>query len=192
MAAIVGAGVSEAATVRWDNTGTPGLGDNLDELSSSTTVSVPEISGLQITILSISGEGEGSKLNATGESFGINSGVSGDNTYRFESAFHESVTFSFNKEVTITQLDLTHFDAAESFSFGGQNINFVDLTDDSTDIYDFSTPLVIAANTSITMSASSGEIGIEAMNITAVPEPSSVSLVGLGVLAFAGVRKRRR
>jgi hypothetical protein len=65
-------------------------------------VSVPEISGLQITLHAITGTSgsQTTRLNATSDSFGINSGLTGDDTEitdRFESAFNESATFSFNR-----------------------------------------------------------------------------------------------
>jgi len=194
--ATLGVTLSQAAIVRWDNVGTSGLGNNLDEVSVVlTTVAVPEISGLQITVHTITGTSgsDVTKLNATQNSFGINSGLTGDAseiTDRFESSFGESVTLSFNRAVSITQLDLVHFDSGEAFDFAGVSISYAGLTSSVTDVYDFSTPLLLGANQQFTMSATSGSIGIEAMNITAVPEPSSFALLGLGVLSFTGFRRR--
>lgn len=180
-----------AASVRLDNTGSPGLGDNLDELIiAPSTVAVPEIFGLQMTIHTIAGGGAGSDLNATTTAFGINSEGSVDHADRFDSTFSESATFSFNKSVSIKQVDFTHFDAGESFQFGASTVVFSDLTDGTTDIMDFSAPIILAAHEQFTLSAISGSIGIEAMDITAVPEPSSVTLLGLaGVVVL--FRRRR-
>jgi len=149
-------------------------------------VDVPEIAGLQMMIHAITGDGvlgsSGTRLNATSTSFGVNSGASGvDKADRFDSAFSESVTFSFSQSVSISQLDFVGFDVGEQFSFGGQNITFSDLSNGSTDVITFSSPLVFAAGEQITISASSGTIGIEAMTMTAVPEPSTLAL-----FAFSG------
>jgi hypothetical protein len=193
----LGLASSQAATVRWDNVGTT-LGDNLDEVSATpTTVSVPEISGLQITLHAITGTSgsQTTRLNATSDSFGINSGLTSDDTEitdRFESAFNESATFSFNQAVVISQLDLVHFDSGEEFNFAGNTIQFTDLTNTTTDLYDFSTPLSLSAGQQFTMSTSSGSIGFEAMDVVAVPEPSSLALLGLGVLSLGVFRRRLR
>ena len=172
-----------AASVRLDNTGSPGLGDHLDEMiATPTTVDVPEILGLQMTIHAVVGSGAGTDLNTTSTAFGINSGDAGDVTDRFDSLFSESVTFSFNKDVSISQLDFTSFESGESFQFGSETITYSDLTNATTDIFDFSSPLLLAAHEQFTLSATSGSIGIEAMDVVAVPEPSVAVMLG-----FAGV-----
>ena len=182
--------VSFGALVRLDNTGAPGLGDNLDGVAvgdAPMTVSVPEILGLTITIHSLGPDG---LLNATGTSLGIN-GASDTDTDAFESAFGQFATFSFNQAVSITQLDFTSFDnTGEVFNFGGVVINNGDLSNGTTDVYDFVVPFEITANTQFTIQATSGTIGIEAMTLTAVPESSSIALLGLGGLATL-LRRRR-
>lgn len=151
------------------------------------TVSVPEILGLTITIHSLGPDG---LLNATGTSLGIN-GASDTDTDAFESAFGQFATFSFNQAVSITQLDFTSFDnTGEVFDFGGVVINNGDLSNGTTDVYDFVVPFEITANTQFTIQATSGTIGIEAMTLTAVPESSSIALLGLGGLATL-LRRRR-
>jgi len=165
----MGAALSQAATIRLDNIGTS-TGDNLDELSGPTTgIVVAEVPGLFIAVHNIAGSGSGTDLNATSVSLGINSGDSGDDTDGFDASFGESVTFSFDKAVSLTQLDFAGFESGEVFAVGLDSINFSDLTNGTTDIYDFSAPLIIAANTQITIGASSGVIGIEGMTLTVVP-----------------------
>ena len=184
--------ISSGALVRLDNTGSPGLGDNLDEIQfadTPQTVVVPEIPGLSITVHSIGPDGD---LNSTATSLGINAAGT-DDTDAFDSILGDVATFSFNQAVSITQLDFTTFTAGEVFDFAGAIINNGDLSNGTTDVYDFTVPLDIAANTQFSIQATSGTIGIEAMTLTAVaavPEPSSIALLGLGGLATL-LRRRR-
>jgi len=182
--------ISSAAIVRLDNTGSPGLGDNLHGIAvgdTPTTVAVPEILGLTITIHSLGPDGS---LNATATSLGIN-GATDTDTDAFESAFGQFATFSFSQTVSISQLDFTNFEnTGEVFNFGGVAIIYDDLSNATTDVYDFGVPLEISANTQFTIQATSGRIGIEAMTLATVPEPSSIALLGLGGLATL-LRRRR-
>jgi|TARA_B110000879_G_scaffold51302_1_gene72775 hypothetical protein len=178
----IGVAASQAAVVRLDNVGSS-TGANLDGISTATlSISVPEISGLFTSVHNVTGGG-GASLNSTATSLGINSDVDTD-TDAFEATFSQSATFSFSQSVSITQLDLTNFTSGEVFQFGSTTINNEDLSNGTLDTYDFSTPLILAADEQFTMSATAGIIGIEALTLTVVPEPSSTALLGLGGLAL--------
>ncbi len=187
----------EAATIIFRNDANQ-LGLLLDELvpadigQPQATVNVPGISGLTITVVSISGTGGTPKLNALADSFGVDvSGVTGaaDDTDQFDAAIGEAVSFSFNRAVEITSLDLRGFEDTEVFSFGGQTITFANLDNQTTDVFTFSSPLAIAANTPFNISATTGVIGIESLQLNVIPEPSTALLGALGALAL--LRRRR-
>jgi hypothetical protein len=173
---------SQGATLLLTNTG--GLGAAIDEVSTGT-FAVPEIPGLSITIVSISSTGTGSgtlELNSSSASFGINSlGSTNDDASAFDAALSETVTFSFSKAVEISSIDFISFTTGEEFNFGGQTIIFAD---NVSTVFTFSTPLAIAANTSFSMQATSGTIGIESFDLTVVPEPSAALLGAVGFLAL--------
>lgn len=194
---------ASATIIRLDNTGggVNGLGVLLDELQTSdigtatATVNVPGFAGLTITLTGLATAVPSSApiLNSTGTSLGIN--ASGDsNTERFESEFSQSATFQFNQAVEVSQLDFTAFESGDKFSFFGTTISNGDLSNGTTDIFDFSTPLTIAANTNFSLSATAGTVGIEALDIalaTAVPEPSHLVLITmLGISVVVGRRRR--
>ena len=187
-----GAISGQAATVLLDNT-TGGLGELLDNLDAddigtpASTITVPGFTGLTIEFLSIAttAVGTGSDLNSTAASFGINSAGT-DDTDAFDADLSEIATFSFNQDVEITTIDFATFTVGEAFNFGGQSITF---SDNISTIYTFSTPLAIAANTSFSMQATTGTIGIESFEVTAVPEPSTALLGAIGALAL--LRRRR-
>ena len=184
-----GAVSSQAATVIMTNDA-GGLGASLDEKTTGT-FAVPEIAGLSITIVSISSTGTGSgtlDLNSGSVNFGINSlGTTDDDADAFDTALSEIATFSFNQDVEITTIDFTTFTVGEAFNFGGQSITF---SDNISTIYTFSTPLAIAANTSFSMQATTGTIGIESFEVTVVPEPSAALLGAIGALALLLLRRR--
>lgn len=180
----LGALSSQAALVRLDTAGST-TGDNLDGVSTvPTTVTVVEVAGLTLTVHAITGNGTGSELSATGESLGIDAGAEGDDRVAFDASFNEAVTFSFNQAVSISQLDFSDFDNGDVFEFGSTVITFADLTATNSDLYDYSSPLLLAANEQFTIRATSGTVGIETMDLTVVPEPSSTALLGLGGLAL--------
>lgn len=174
-----------AETIALDNTGTGALLDGIEE--APATIAVIELDDLQLTVTSISG----GELNVTSTSMGIN-GADDTDTDVFESAFDQSVSFSFNQTVSITQLDFTHFDEDEIFNFDGLSISYEALANKSTDTYEFTTPYTIAANTAFELSAKSGEIGIEGMSLTVVPEPSYTAalLITFGTALMLNSRRR--
>lgn len=189
----MGVATSQAVVIILDNGGTANLttGDNLDEISSPTSgIAVVESPGLLINIHAITGDGVGTDLNATTTSLGINAGAAGDDTDGFDALTNESVTISFSETVSITQLDFAGFETGEVFAVGANSIGFADLTSGTTDIYDFASPFILAANTQITFAVTSGAIGIEGMTLEVVPEPSSTALLGLGGLAL--ILRRRK
>lgn len=188
-------GSASADIVFLDNSGTGALLDEIaitDLGTAAATVAVTEIPGLNLTVVGINSDAPTTSpdVNVTGTSLGINAGGDAD-TDAFESAFGQSVTFQFDQDVEISQLDFTTFTAGETFVFGGVTINNGDLSNGTTDVYDFSTPLAIAANTPFTLEATAGTIGIEAFDVTvAVPEPSTLAILGIGCLA--GMTRRRK
>lgn len=184
--------------IRLDNTGTGALLDDIipaDIGTADATVSVIEIPGLDLTVTGLA-TGAGSSapiLNSTGTSLGINATDDAD-TDAFEAAFLQSVTFQFSQAVTISQLDFTNFESGEVFDFAGVSIENDDLSNGTTDVFDFTIPLAIAANTNFTLQTTTGTIGIEAFDVTvtAVPEPSSVIFLGLGCAFGVGIRWRKQ
>ncbi len=187
---------ASADLVRLDTAGTGLSLDNIDVGDIGTaaaTVNVIEIPGLTMTVtgLNTGGGPSGAVLNVTATSMGINAAGDGD-TDAFEAGFSQSATFRFNQSVTVSQLDFTTFSTGEVFDFAGTSIGFGDLTNTSTDIFDFTVPLSIAANTDFTLSSTAGTIGIEAFDISvaSVPEPSTFAMFGL--IGLAGLARRRK
>jgi len=184
--------VANAEIIWFDTSGDPSTGDLLDGIDTgSTTINIPEITGLQMTITALLGTDAGAELNSTGTSLGINSDNDSD-TDAFEAAFGQGFTFRFNQAVSITQLDFTTFSAGETVSFAGVSIGNDDLSNGTTDIYDFSTPLEISADTEITLLATSGTVGIEAMTASVIPEPATLAMFGIGGLMAMIVRRSIR
>jgi hypothetical protein len=175
-----------AEIITLDNSGTTGA--SLDETTETpTTISVSEIDSLLLTVNAISG----GPINVTATGMGIN-GAEDTDTDTFESAFNQSVSLSFNQTVSITQLDFTNFDTDEVFSFDGFSISYESLSNKTTDIYDFATPYIIAANTAFELAAQSGSIGIEGMTLTVVPEPSYTAALLITCGTALMLRGRRR
>ena len=184
--ALLAVPMMNADEIRLDNVGTS-TGDLLDEVKAANvpvTISVAEIVGLDLTVTAIAGSGSSTDLNVTASSLGVNAGDAGDNTERFDALFGESTTWEFDKAVKISQLDFTAFESGDVFVFGGTTINNVDLSSGTTDIYDFSTPLSIAANTGFTLQATTGSVGIEGITLTVVPEPTSFALFALSCIGL--------
>ena len=161
-------------------------GDSLDNIDvfPANNIDVAEDSGnLMLSIAGITGSTSTATtfLNSAGASFGIqstndfgteNTGFNGD----------ESITISFNEAVVLQSVALTGLNSpTDLLSFGTD----VDITQESAgddDIFDFAGGgLVLAANEQIVISSGGGSsnLGISSITISAVPEPSSIALLGL-------------
>ena len=172
--------------------GTVTTGDLIDDVAAAPfSVAVAEISGLQLTAWS---GGADQVVNTTSSSLGINTDAVSDDTDAFEAG--ELLYLSFSKQIRIDQIDFNVFDAGELFSVtvgGGPalDITYDALANKSSDVFDLS--LVVDADTQIALSAGAGSvIGLDGMDITVIPEPATVGLIGLGGLGLFMARKKNR
>ena len=189
---LIGANLhSQAAIVRLDST-SGGLGELIDDYTSPTPSSMIIVPGISPELnLTIIGFGPNGSINSTQTSLGINAAGGGDDSDAFDVG--EFLTLRFDQDVTVSQLDFTTFQSGEMFEFAGFSISNGDLSNGTTDVFDFATPLAIAANTEFTMRATSGTIGIEAFDVhmTAVPEPTSIGFLTAASVLVIGLRRKR-
>ncbi len=184
-------GTTNAAIISLTNTGAAGeLGDDLEGITSGGPFATG-IAGLGISVTSVEADGTGEVLNPNSSSLGVNDGPTGDDTDQFDADSNESVTFRFDQAVVVNNIDFVGFGGAEAFEFDGIAITGSD-PNLSGSIFTFTTPYDIAANADFTLRATAGTIGIEAFDVTvtAVPEPSSMVVLGLGT--FVVFRQRRK
>ena len=123
--------------------------------------------------------------------FGINATPSGDNTTEFDTASTagaESMTFSFNMAVTLNTIDLNSFSAGDTgfFTYSGGTIPI------ATDPFPFIQTITIAANEQVTFGVTSGSFALQSITVTAVPEPSTYAMIGLGAALLVGMQRFRR
>jgi len=189
---------SASAAIVTLTSSTPGnLGSVLDNQSTGT-FAVPELPGLNVTIVSISGDpstGTTLQLNTGSNDFGINSPTTGtaDDIARFDSILNESVTLRFDRDVEITEIDFVGFsEATDVFNFAGVSFTMGNNVNGSSQVADLSSsPLTILANTDFVLEATSGRIGLQDFTAVAVPEPSSFAvLLVLGIMV-SGLRRKR-
>ena len=159
---------------------------------------------LTITVVGATGFGNFSldnRLGIVSGGLGINSGSGAPATdlpTNFDFALNESVTFAFNQDLFITEVDLNDSlipNFNELFEVGGVEID----GSNSGDIFSFINPdrpegLFVAAGDGVLFRALNGDGNIASLTVQiappAVPEPSTaVLLVSLGMI---GVARRRR
>lgn len=177
---------SQGATLVFNSTTAGTTGAAIDGQTSGS-FAVPEVSGLTVTIQSISTTSTPGVPNSTASAFGINSSGAGDDSSAFDADFIESLTLSFNQAVTITSFKLGSFTGTDAFTFAGTAI--VDSDADGNNVYTFSTPIAIAANTNFSLGATTGTVSFENIVLTVIPEPSAALLGGIGLIAL--LRRRR-
>ena len=184
------------------NTGGASTGGLLDETDISSglplTVSVVESPGLSLTVDSATSfDPANTVLNANGSSFGLNAPtptMGSENASRFDVDTDESLTISFNQDVTIVNADFNSFTGDETFSFGGVTITETEL--DNSNIFTFADGgLFVPANTGILLAPggpAGSSVGLNTIEIaTAVPEPTALLLFAMGSGIMMARRRRR-
>ena len=162
------------------------------------------VSGLFLTIDAASSfDSTNTTFNASGASFGLNSPnpVGGtENAVRFDALANEVATFSFNQSVRIISVELWAFSNEEIFTLGSITFGNSQFTGgglalaDAQDVFTFDGGgLVLAANEGFSLQAdgpADSSVGLAALTIEVIPEPSSTALLGLG--GFALILRRKR
>ena len=191
------------------NTGSDLIGiGSQSNLPFTTPVDEDERTGddqLTISVIALSGSGTFNLSRGVVGTLGFGIDSSGsDSAFDFDAANNESVTFAFNQDLFITQVDLnsslTPGSNTETFEVGGIELNGA--TGNFPDIFnlindDSPNGLFVAAGDGVLFRALNGTGNLDSLTVqiappavSAVPEPSTaVLLVSLGMI---GVARRRR
>jgi len=178
-----------AGTILFEGSSTSTTTGELFENVSNAweTNQVVEFQGLELRART---DDPSQTLNANNGYFGVNSDLTEERADAFDVG--EAMVLCFDNPVRIDLLDFNLFDVGEEFTVavGGQNavtIAYDDLDNKSSDYIGFDPGIIVSADTEVRFFASSGTIGLDAMDVTVIPEPAAigfVSLVGIGALVI--------
>ena len=133
-------------------------------------------------------------FNGTSSVFGINS-AGADDSQRLDGDLNETIFFSFNEDVVVTQIDFASFGTDSEILLNGTDL----LT--SGNVVDFDPGFAISAGDTFSIEAISvdgttgSDVGLQSITVevvtsTGIPEPTSLGL--LGFLGLGIVARRRR
>ena len=180
---IAGLSAPALSAVTYDFTGKGGLFDG------ETSVDVPltdSVTGLSTTMTV---EASGGTLNSNSGDFGVNAPGSGDTTDVIEDG--EAIDLTFDSDIELNSID---FGGIGSDLADGATLTIGTFTIDlftnvsgfngNTDVYTPATHIAITAGTPINLqvASSTADFDLETIDISVVPEPGSVALLGLGGL----------
>ncbi len=181
--------------------GTDGIstGDNLDNVAvSGTEVAVAEISGLNLTATFGAAGGAVDYLNAVADRLGINSDLANQGTSYCDTG--EWLAMSFDKEVNVTLFKFINFTEGDSvkITWNATVLTLVDTDLDASNEYTVdwdvnpTDTIRFDAMGKNEPTSTSGGFGLEKMDMTVIPEPASVSLIGIGGLLALVIRRFQR
>ena len=152
--------------------------------------------GLTLTLTGTTTAVGSNTFNGVAGAFGINS-AGGDDTARLDGDLSETIFFSFNEDVVITQIDFASFGADSEILLNGTDL----LT--SGNVVNFSPGFAISAGDTFSIESisatpipaggrTSPDVGLQSItvDVVTVPEPSSLALLGL-FGSVAVIRRRR-
>ena len=171
-----------------------------DLVTSNPTYDVLEGgNGLTLTLGGTADDPD-AEFNGTASAFGINTTGGGDDSDRIEDEFGETISFTFNQDIGLHEVDLENItnDEIITVTIGGDTFSIDNANTSGGDVFDFG-DFAVSAGTAISFAVSSetnvsngfGFQGI-VVHVDAVPEPGSLAIVGLGSLFFLGRRRRRQ
>jgi hypothetical protein len=146
-----------------------------------------EVDGLTITATAFA-PGDGETFWSNSADFGVNADGGEDTADEFD--VDEGMTFYFDHDVTLTNIDVGTFGGADEGTIafdGGAAISSITATGLTTlgDTY-------VASGTVLRFTAISGSFTLDGLTVSAVPEPSTgAALAGLVGFGFAVSRRRR-
>ena len=186
---------AQAQTTTLDFTDTGQVGALFDIGALVGTPVIAPVAGIpSLTVTAIGSAVNGAALlNAS--SFGLGVDTPGaDDPDGVDTGFFvgESISFTFNQNVEISDVQFADVDQVlgEAVSFGGFNLSGIDLGANTA--FTFPTPLTVAAGTPVVFSELSGDgATITGLTVTAVPEPGSIVVLGLGSVLLLSRRRRR-
>lgn len=137
-------------------------------------------------------------LNQTSGSFGINHSGAGDEPAQLDGvAGAETLLFSFDIAGTLNALDLSSFGSGDTFDLkkgGVSGVTILNLVDQgNSTIYTVNESFLAGEVFALTFTAGvveGGGASLDTISITAVPEPCSTFLLGMGGLGLLFRRKR--
>ena len=149
--------------------------------------------GLTVTLTGTTTAGSAT-FNGTSSVFGINS-AGGDDSQRLDGDLSETIFFSFNEDVVVTEIDFASFGADSEILLNGTDL----LT--SGNVVGFDPGFAISAGDTFSIEAISvdgttgSDVGLQSITVrvvtsTGIPEPTSLGL--LGFLGLGIVARRRR